>query len=291
MQNFTEMSADEAIAAVQSQSRAQRDKTVRRLLYKKGNRPADRADQLRLLESFANDDGLAPFERTYALVAASHKASELLDTDTLARFIPRLDTCYDWARTLPMRKELRKDGLHLRFSLLNVLVNASLLLDLAQRDRYAATALSAMADINPRKTTHYTFNSTTNILNTVGVALLIRPQAFAENIDIIRGLLFHSLRMKFARDLPAVLLRIGIPATLAEVDPPSNFLKFEESFRKFLAIKRAADATTDVDRAECYRIIAEECVSQSTPAQRAAHLDAVNRLLAPGWNAPPAATG
>ncbi|ETX27560.1 hypothetical protein [Roseivivax isoporae] len=286
--DFTGLTADQAIAAVRRQGPAQRQRTVRALLYKKGNRPPDRAIQLRLLESFADDAELGPFERTYALVAAAHKASELGDAGTLAGFVPRLETSFDWARDLPMRQELRKDGLHLRFSILNVLIHAALWLDLDARDTYAGQILQAVAGINPRKTTHYTFNSTTNILNTVGIALLVRPGAMTATLPILRGLLYHSLRMKFARDLPAVMLRLGIPEDIAAVEPPSNFLKFEESFRKYLAIKRAEAAGTDAERvAHCW-VIAEECVGQYTPEQKARHIDGIRRNLAPAWSADPA---
>ncbi|MGY9047064.1 hypothetical protein P775_18440 [Puniceibacterium antarcticum] len=283
MQDFTKLTADGAYAVISTQGRTKREKTIQNLLYKKGKRPASLAEQLKLLEMFFNDDGLAQFERTYSLVAAAHKASEILDKDALARFLPKLETCFDWACTLPMRKQLRKDGLHMRFSILNVLVNASVMLGLDTRYTYADQAFTALAEVNPRKTTHYTFNSTTNILNTVGVALLIRPEAFGGTARLLRGLLFHSLRMKFAGDLPSVLLRIGVPATLSEVEPPSNFIKFEESFRKFLAIKRAADAASDQEKNTLYWLIAEECVGQHTAEQKAAHLESVRRILAPGW--------
>jgi hypothetical protein len=283
MQDFTKMTAEQALEQLNRLGRAKRDKAIRQLIYKKAQRPVSRTEQLRLLEMFHHDDTLARFERTYALVAATHKASESLDTASLNRFLPALSEALAWAKTLPMRKELRKDGLHMRFSILNVLINAAVLLGREDRHAHAEDALACLRDINPRKTTHYTFNSTTNILNTLGVALLVKPSAFADTIDVIRALLYHSIRMKFAGDWPALILPQSLPLRLAEVTPPSNFIKFEESFRKFLSIKSAADLETDTERQALFWEIAKECVSQSTQEQKQAHLDAVSLHLSAHW--------
>ncbi|MGY9047063.1 hypothetical protein P775_18435 [Puniceibacterium antarcticum] len=290
MPDFTKRTADEAFAQISRQGRAQRYRTIRRLLYRKSERPTPLDEQLRLLEMFAADETLNKFERTYALVATAHKASETGAKDKLASFIPRLESGFAWARTLPMCNELRKDGLHLSFSILNVLINASVLLGLEQRYDYADHALTTLKGINPRKTGRYTYNSATNILNTVGVALLIRPATLhgSSNIlGLLRNLIYHGLVLNFGGNLHTVLLRSGIPSTLAEIVPPSSFTEFESSFRRYLTIRCALLATTDQEMQDLYWQIADQCIAQHAPAQKAAHLAAVRRHLLPTWQMEP----
>ncbi len=283
------MTAEQTFEALEHLGRAERKKAVRQLIYKKGKRPACLTQQLRLMEMFHHDHTLGQFERTYALVAAAHKASETLDTASLVCCRNRLHDRFVWARTLPMRKALRKDGLHMRFSILNVQINSAILLGMEDGTKYAQEALDCLSEIDPRRTTHYSFNSTTNILNTVGLALLVKPEALPDTIDMIRAMLFHSIRMKFAGELSARILPRSLPSHLSMLSPPSHFIKFEESFRKFLTLKSAADITSDRERRGLYWSIAEECVLQSTNEQKQAHLDAVRRHLTHRWTsaAPP----
>ncbi|WP_136444111.1 hypothetical protein [Pacificoceanicola onchidii] len=278
MPHYKEMSAADILSDLQGRKGSDLEKQVKSLLYKKANRPEDIAEQRALFQGLHTLPGLSRFEQTYALIAATHKASELCLPEAVAANAPALWDCYDWAKGLPGKTELRKDGNHLRFSILYVLMNGGVLTQAKDLPQTAQTVLKALATINPRQTTHYSFNTTTNILNIVGLALLVERDRLPDTVPLLSALMFHALRMKFTHGALKSYFHIGHPEKLSDIEPPSNFVKFEESFRKFLIIKSAAEDPQGLYAPQAFWDVARECVPDWTEAQKQAHLQALAQL-------------
>lgn len=279
MHDFTQSTAAETLAALDGLTRRERHKAALRLLYKKRFRPANREAQRALLEAFADWQDLSRFERTYALVAAGHKACELADKAAMAALLPRLEEAYAWALTLPCRNVLRMDGLHMRFSILNVLINGSLLSAPDDAPRHADTALAAFEAIDMRRASPYLFNSTSNIVKTLCLATLLRPETLARRAREAESLLDFAMSLRGWRHALLPLTRRWGPRRLEDRKPHRAFREFEDTMQRFLLLRRAA--ATDASTKEALRQLAESSIAQYTPEQKHALLSALLPRIVP----------
>ncbi|MHA6344095.1 hypothetical protein [Roseivivax sp. CAU 1761] len=282
--DFTLLTAAEAAAALAGLGRRDRRKTAQALIYHKRHRPADLREQAALLETLSAEPALLPNDRDYAMIAAAHKASELVDRDLTARLIPALTTILERAMGLPARNALRLDGVHMRFSVLNVLLNGGILTGHPERGAWARRTRDALDGIDPRRVSPYLFNSTSNIVKTVGLSLIVEPEELGRAADQVKALLFYAIRLRYAGNPVFALTRRFGPKRLGDLRFQSAFGKMEDSFVRLDAIQRAAEANADAgDRVAALARLAEACVAQIRPEQKAAMLAAVESHCAPQW--------
>lgn len=280
MPEFRDMTADAVLEALEKLDGRPRRKAAQQLLYKKRARPDDRHAQLRIMSSLAEWDGLNRFDRTYALVASAHKACELVEREAMAGLLPRLEEAYSWAQGLRERNVLRMDGVHLRFSVLNVLINGSLLVRSGACRTHARAALDALDRIDPRRVSPYLYNSSSNIVKTVGLAVVLVPEHLPRRADQVQALLDYGVRLRGTREWLLPLTRRFGARRLADMQAEAAFLEFEESCLRALALRSAARAQDDDARRDALWQVAESCVGQYTEAQKSALLDAVQSMTA-----------
>lgn len=286
MTDFRPMSAAQAQDVLAGLGPRARRKAIQGLIYRKGTRPAALSDQLVLLRALADAPVLRPFDRTYALIACAHKALESVDTDMLSALGPRLDEAWAFAATLPQRDVLRMDGLHMRFSVLNVAINRALLLDDPGLPALCRAAIAALNALVPRRASPYLFNSSSNIIKTVGLALALDPAQIPHMADQVGRLIFLSLKPRHAHEVLEPILRRFGPSRLEDVEPDTPFSEFEETFERYRLLRALKVETDPAHRDAALLALGRSCIGQRTEAQRSALQAALDRALATNRTAP-----
>lgn len=276
MQDFTSITADDTLARLNAMPRRAARRAMQRLIYRKSSRPADLAQQMALLRALARAEPLDRFGRTYALIACAHKASETVDTDMLDSIDAELHETLDWARALPQRNILRRDGFHLRYSVLNVLIGSALLRDAGDLSALAATALSELDRLSPRRASSYLFNSSSNVVKTVCLAVALAPGNAAHVHQQLRRLIDLSLGLVHVHQMIEPLTRRFGPRRLEAVSPSSAYAEFEATQKRLFLLE---DLCRNPQDAAMRHRLATASVGRKTEAQTAAMMAALDRHL------------
>lgn len=276
MRDFTSMTADQTVAALEAMPARRARPVIRRMIYKKSTRPEDLGEQLRLLQHFARSERLDRFERTYALIACAHKACEVLDLDTLAAIEPDLADAFDWARGLPQRNILRNDGFHMRYSLLNVQINSALLRDSPALPALCTMATDTLDDLVPRFASPYLFNSSTNVAKTVCLAVALGAGDAPRVHGQLRRMISLSLTFTHLHKVTEPLTRRFGLKRLDAYTPPSTYSEFEDTMKRLFLLEDLCQTPADTN---LRRRLARACVIHRTEAQKAAMLAALERHL------------
>lgn len=286
--DFTGMTGAEALDRLTSLKGARQLRAVRGFLYTKHSRPKDLPDQLLVLEALSQWPSLSIFDRSFALVASAHKACELVDVERCRALLPRLGAALGEASGLPPRAALRMDRTHLVFSILNVAMNLSLLVGDPVLDDHARRVIAEVEGLDPRRTTGYLYNSSSNILKTLGLALLVHPDRAAALAAQMQRILYIGVRANFAAPVPWSLTRLTLPRRLEAIDVGAAFREFEGTMRRFGRLQALAQNDDPARRAALLHRLADACVGQAQERQKQAMMAAVSRTLAPRWEAPDA---
>lgn len=278
---YLDMSAEAVVKALDAMPKGERHKAVQKLIYKKGQRPTDLRQQTLLLDHLSQDAGLQKIDRIYALIAGAHKVCEQVLTDEAEHWSARLEDALITARAMPYSFGLRKDRTHLVFSLLNVALNVDLLAGGTRLAAYAQATFEEVDRLKLHKMTPYLFNSTSNVVKAVGIALLQRPADLPKQTDLMLRLMSFGIEINnpvYWR----IFRRFQAPRALAQVKTRAAYESFRNSMRRLDRIEEAANAPLP-DRPDRLRAVAEACLAQSNDAQKAALLAAVETHLAPSW--------
>lgn len=273
MQDFTSMTADDTLAHLDAMPRRAARRTMRRLIYRKSSRPDDRNEQMALLRSLARAEQLDRFERTYALIACAHKACELVDIAMLASIDPDLHAALDWARTLRQRNVLRMDGFHLRFSVLNVLMSSALLRNSGDLASLAACALDELDRLEPRRASSYLYNSSSNVVKTVCLAVALVPERAEHAHRQLRRLIDLSLGLVHIHQMIEPVTRRFGPRRLEDVPRSGAFAEFEATMKRVFLLE---DFSAHPEDANLRRRLAKASIGRKTEAQAAALMAALD---------------
>jgi hypothetical protein len=281
MPDFTALTAAESLAALERLPRRRARAAMRDLIYRKSSRPRALPEQLALLQALARAPQLDRFAQSYALIACAHKASELVDRPMLAAIDADLQAAFDWAADLPQRNVLRMDGFHLRYSLLNVLIGSALLRgDDAALAPLTARALDTLDGLAPRRASSYLFNSSSNVVKTVCLAVAFAPERAAPVHQQLRRLISLSLSLVHLHQMAEPLVRRFGLRRLDAVKPASAYTEFEATMKRLFLLEELA--ASPGDPALCRRL-ARASMARRTEAQEAAMAAALERHLpAPG---------
>lgn len=278
---FLDMSAEAILRSLDEMPKRQRNQAVQKLIYKKGQRPTDLTQQTLLLEHLSQDTRLQTVDRIYSLIAGAHKVCEQVRTEKAEQWSRRLEDALGVAREMPYSFGLRKDRTHLVFSLLNVAVNLDLLAGGHRLETYSQATFDEVDGLKLHKMTPYLFNSTSNVVKAVGIALLHDPSALPKQADLMLRLMSFGIEINNPSHW-RIYRSFQTPATLAEVKTRAAFESFRNSMRRVDRIEDAAKAT-DSERPDRLRAVAGACLAQSNEAQKLALLAAVEAILAPAW--------
>lgn len=278
---FLDMSAEAILRSLDEMPKRQRNQAVQKLIYKKGQRPTDLTQQTLLLEHLSQDTRLQTVDRIYSLIAGAHKVCEQVRTEKAEQWSRRLEDALGVAREMPYSFGLRKDRTHLVFSLLNVAINLDLLAGGHRLETYSQATFDEVDGLKLHKMTPYLFNSTSNVVKAVGIALLHDPSALPKQADLMLRLMSFGIEINNPSHW-RIYRSFQTPATLAEVKTRAAFESFRNSMRRVDRIEDAAKAT-DSERPDRLQAVAGACLAQSNEAQKLALLAAVEAILAPAW--------
>lgn len=99
-------------------------KIIKKIITDKNFRPKKLSDQFQLLIKFYDNNAIPVELRLFSLIAASHKAMESLDMESVEKSIKLCETVLNNENVLskiPFDDDIRKDRVHVRFSLYSVL--------------------------------------------------------------------------------------------------------------------------------------------------------------------------
>ncbi|GAA4216413.1 hypothetical protein GGQ68_002606 [Sagittula marina] len=275
-QDFRDKTAQDCLAALAAMPRKQHLAQARLLIYKKGQRPRDLGEQFDLLDGLTKDPVLTEFDRLYALIAGGHKLSEQvspLSSDWLDRMVVALDEVL----AMPIGYGLRKDRTHLVFSALNVMMNLDLATGAHQGDRLAQISFDEAAALNLRRMTPYLFNSVCNLVKVVGIALLHRPDAAHQQAERCAKLMSYAIEINNSEHW-WVFSRFKAPRRVDDLSLRAAFGSFRNTMKRLDAIEQAANADAAARR-PAFEAVADLCVGQAQPAQKAALIAAASRVL------------
>ena len=125
---FSSQSADTSAAQLSQLPERRRNKAAAKVLYTTKARPAELTEQVKLFDKIAAMPGVAAHHRANALIARTHKASELTDVPLLKEGMAPLRDLRGVIDDLPYSEDIRQDRCHVGFSRLYVGLNAALLL-------------------------------------------------------------------------------------------------------------------------------------------------------------------
>ncbi|MCT4554503.1 MAG: hypothetical protein N4A53_07440 [Pelagimonas sp.] len=278
---YKDMTAEAVLQVLAGMPKRTRIKTSQMLIYKKGRRPADLKEQQYLLNKLSDDPTLAEIDRVYALIAGGHKTCELLDLEGAEAWSARLAEVLPQVRAFPYVFGLRRDRTHVVFSLLNVAMNVDLIAGGHRYAEFAQTVLDEVDGLKLRKMTPYLFNSSSNIVKAVGMALLCKPDERARQADLMARLMSYAVEI----NNPIfwyVFSRFTAPASLRQVEIRAAFGSFRNSMQRLTHIEEAA-AADPADLPLKMRQIAGSCLAQSRPEQHIMLQERVQTLFGDSW--------
>lgn len=278
--DYSALTGRQALDRLAALPARQRRDTARVLIYKKTRRPAGLAEQIVLLDALRSEPALAEIDRVYALIAGGHKVCEEVMVGEAAHWLDRLLDAEAQIRAMPIVFGLRKDRTHLVFSALNVALNLDLLTGARHADRLAAWFWEETEGLELRRMTPYLFNSSSNTVKCGGLVLLGDPDAGPRIAMLMRKLLSYGVEINNPLHW-WLFSRFKAPKRLEEVTERAAFGSFCNSMRRLAALETAAAATGPEARRAALREVAELCVAQAKPAQKAALLaEAETRIAA-----------
>ena len=280
--DFTVLTGHETLARLADLPMRKRRDTARRLIYKKNQRPAGLDEQIILLDALRSEPALAEIDRIYALIAGGHKVCEEVMVAEAEHWLDRFLEAEAKIRAMPIVFGLRKDRTHLVFSALNVALNLDLLTGSRHAERLAAWFREEVEGLQLRRMTPYLFNSSSNTVKCAGIVLLSNPEDIARIADLMRKLLSYGIEINNPLHW-WIFSRFKAPERLEDVTERAAFTSFRNSVHRLSAIEAAAAGTGPEDRRAALHRVAELCVAQATPPQKAALMaQAGTRLAALG---------
>jgi|GEM_PF-3561528 len=276
--DFTVLTGREALARLADLPMRKRRDTARRLIYKKNQRPAGLDEQIILLDALRSEQALTEIDRFYALIAGGHKVCEEVMVAEAEHWLDRFLEAEAQIRAMPIAFGLRKDRTHLVFSALNVALNLDLLTGARHADRLASWFREEVEGLQLRRMTPYLFNSSSNTVKCAGIVLLGDPDDIARIARLMRKLLSYGTEINNPLHW-WIFSRFKAPKHLADVSERAAFGSFCNSVHRLTAIEAAAAATGLEARRAALRAVADLCVAQARPAQKAALMEQAETRL------------
>lgn len=281
---FHPETAGQILSKLDKMPKRQRKSAVDQLIFKKRTRPVDIGEQFELLWALSQDGRLTRYDATYALIACSHKACELIDQAALARVMPLLRQALSGSGDLRNELKLRASRTHLVFSLLNVSFNVDLLLGGAHKDELAAHCIDELQALNPRQQTPYLFNTASNLSRCCACAALIQPENLSLIVDLHQRLLSLAIEMNnpiYWRFYAWFFLS----KKLEKVDKRTSFGEFQKAFHRLSTLEQLLVCDAEDARQRLLARVVDLSFSGRNADQRQAIEDAVCKtiLIPAGW--------
>lgn len=275
---YTDQTGEAVLTAFAAMPPRQRRKAARRLIYKKSTRPEDLTEQLIVLDALETDSALTSFDHFYALIAGSHKVIEQVDVAVAKARSERMWSIWPKVREMPVGYGLRKDRTHLVFSYLNVAMNLDLLAGSVRAKDWAEAAIAEVDGLNPRQMTPYLFNSNSNTIKVLGIAVLSCRGELERMYDLSLRLVSYGIEV----NNPIfwwVFSRFQSPKKFKDVKIRAAFESHRNTMRRVFAMEQACQAATAEAKQSALELVADRCIAQVNPAQKTALMEVVKKEL------------
>lgn len=236
---YRNRSAEDILAELSAASQSRRDDLARLMLYSTHDRPEPRSEQQKLMLALARLDSLRPADALNAKAAAAHKSLELQDETAIRDLLPLLETGLDGAEALPWAGGIRKNRVHVGFSLAYVLLLCALYDGAPRFDAAAARIRDRVAGLPVARLGAGFYRTSANVTKCLGLigvrALRGGDAAGAENAAaLMRQVQQIAVETKTLREgdwPPRKYWRSAGLAASGRIDAVTRSNEFKEAMR------------------------------------------------------------
>lgn len=146
------------------------------IIYKKRKRPLSLIDQYYLLRNLSCLTSLGPSHRLNALIAAGHKAMEVMSSEFVEDVLAEIEISLDeYREEASASSRIREDGTHVRFSAYSVLFHLYVWrADFVGFKRTTEKAVEEYGNLNFRQLGQGFYQTCTNVTRCIGAAYVCK---------------------------------------------------------------------------------------------------------------------
>ncbi|MGY3437813.1 MULTISPECIES: hypothetical protein [unclassified Marinovum] len=267
---FSNQSAETSAAQLSQLPERRRNKAAATVLYTTKARPAELTEQVKLFDIIAAMPGVAAHHRANALIARTHKASELTDVALLKDGMDRLRDLKPVIDDLPYSDDIRQDRCHVGFSRLYVGLNAALMLQDKALLAQLSEETAAFCEVQLQRSLRPAFYRTSaNAMRCLAFCVIApRGTARANLVPLAQNVFSRALNVRQQTTAKARTVSTGIPMADSEFMRTATLSQLLTDF----------DAGSGADAHALSQQIGRLAVAQRTPAQFQALLSAWETL-------------